>query len=194
MKYLIPILSLLLFSCGNSKTVLDNSKTENTITYEKQSIHQFQVKDISGEDFDFKTLEGKKIMVVNTASKCGLTPQYEDLQVLYEKYKDKGFVIVGFPANNFMGQEPGTDEKIQTFCTSKYGVTFPMMSKISVKGKEMHPVYQFLTSLEKNGVSDSKVSWNFQKYLLNEKGELVTYKGPKTKPLNEEIIAWIESK
>ncbi|GAB4249823.1 MAG: glutathione peroxidase [Vicingaceae bacterium] len=156
-----------------------------------QSIHQFKVKDLYGEEFDFSTLKGKKIMVVNTASKCGLTPQYEQLEALYEQYKDSNFVIVGFPANNFAGQEPGTNEEIATFCQKNYGVTFPMMSKISVKGDDMHEVYKFLTQKAKNGVEDSEVLWNFQKYLLDENGHLVKVVHPKTLPNDQEIINWI---
>lgn len=156
------------------------------------SIHQFVVTDINGDDFDFSTLKGKKVMVVNTASKCGLTPQYEKLQALYEQYKDSGFVIVGFPANNFLWQEPGTDAEISAFCQKNYGVGFPMMSKISVKGSDKHPVYQFLTQKQKNGVKDSSVSWNFQKYLLDENGQLVDVVGPRTQPDDEKILQWIK--
>lgn len=159
----------------------------------KQSIHQFKVTDLYGEPFDFSTLKGKKIMVVNTASKCGLTPQYKQLQEIYDKYKDSNFVIVGFPANNFMSQEPGSNNEIASFCQENYGVTFPMMSKISVKGNDMHEIYQFLTQKEKNGVEDSNVSWNFQKYLLDENGYLIKSISPKTLPNDEEIIKWIES-
>ena len=130
-------------------------------------------------------------MVVNTASKCGLTPQYKQLQAIYEKYGDDDFVIVGFPANNFMSQEPGTNEEIAAFCERNYGVTFPMMAKIEVKGKGMHPVYQFLTQKDKNGVMDSKVTWNFQKYLLDEKGQLVEVISPRTAPDDEQVIRWI---
>jgi glutathione peroxidase len=161
-------------------------------TMSQQTIHQFKVKDLEGNDFDFATLKGKKVMVVNTASKCGLTPQYEKLEALYKKYQSKNFVIIGFPANNFMGQEPGSNEEIATFCQKNYGVTFPMMSKISVKGKDMHPVYQFLTSKEKNGLEDNDVQWNFQKYLLNEKGELEKVISPRTQPDDNSIIQWIE--
>ena len=156
------------------------------------TIYQFKVTDINGKTFDFATLKGKKIMIVNTASKCGNTPQYENLQRLYEKYKDKNFVIVGFPANNFMHQEPGTNAQIAEFCTQNYGVTFPMMAKISVKGKDMHPVYQFLTQKSKNGFKDSKVKWNFQKYLIDENGKVVKVIAPKTKPDIPEVISWIE--
>lgn len=159
-----------------------------------QSIHSFTVKDIDGNDFDFSTLKGKKVMIVNTASKCGLTPQYEQLQDLYEQYKDSNFIIVGFPANDFMSQEPGTNEDIAEFCTKNYGVTFPMMSKISVKGKEMHEVYHFLTEKKSNGLEDSEVKWNFQKYLLNEEGHLVKVIGPRTLPNDSTIIDWITGK
>jgi len=160
----------------------------------QENVYQFKVQDLYGNEFDFSTLKGKKIMIINTASECGLTPQYEDLQKLYDTYKDKNFVIVGFPANNFGKQEPGTDIEIAAFCKENYGVTFPMMSKISVKGKDMHRVYQFLTEKSKNGLEDSKVIWNFQKYLLNEKGELVKVLKPKTLPTDPKIISWIEMK
>lgn len=132
-------------------------------------------------------------MVVNTASKCGLTPQYKGLEALYNTYKDKNFVIVGFPANDFMAQEPGTNEEIATFCSKNYGVSFPMMSKISVKGKDMHPIYRFLTSLNENGLEDNQVKWNFQKYLLNEDGFLEKIISPSTEPDDEQIIRWIEA-
>ncbi|MFM1915780.1 MAG: Glutathione peroxidase BsaA [Bacteroidota bacterium] len=159
---------------------------------DKETIYQFQVKDIQGNDFDFASLKGKKIMVVNTASKCGLTPQYEKLEALYEKYKDKNFVIVGFPANDFMSQEPGSNEEIESFCKMNYGVSFPMMSKISVKGKDMHPVYHFLTEKDKNGLEDSKVEWNFQKYLIDENGHLEKVISPRIQPDDESITSWIE--
>jgi glutathione peroxidase len=158
----------------------------------KQSIYQFKITDLYGIEFDFSSLKGKKIMVVNTASECGLTPQYEQLQAVYEKYKNKNFVIVGFPANNFGAQEPGSDKQIAEFYKKNYGVTFPMMSKISVKGKDMHEVYQFLTQKAKNGLEDSNVSWNFQKYLIDENGFLVKVISPKMLPNDEEILKWIE--
>ena len=159
---------------------------------EQQTIYQFKVKDIDGKTFDFATLKGKKIMIVNTASKCGLTPQYEQLEALYDKYKNKNFVIVGFPANDFMSQEPGSDKEIAQFCQLNYGESFPMMSKISVKGKDMHPVYHFLTEKAKNGLEDNKVEWNFQKYLIDEKGHLVRVVSPRILPNDQSIIAWIE--
>lgn len=158
----------------------------------KNTIYQFTVNDIEGNKFDFQELKGKKIMVVNTASKCGLTPQYKGLQELYDKYKDSGFVIVGFPANNFLWQEPGSDEKILSFCERNYGVTFPMMSKISVTGSSMHPIYKFLTQVKKNGFKDSTVKWNFQKYLIGETGKIEKIISPKTLPQSDEVIYWIE--
>lgn len=169
-------------------------QTNTEIVIDTQSIYQFIVKDLSGKDFDFSKLRGKKIMIVNTASKCGNTPQYKDLETIYEKYKNNNFIIVGFPANNFMQQEPGTNEEIATFCSKNYGVTFPMMSKISVKGKDISPIYQFLTQKSNNGVMDSKVEWNFQKYLINENGHLSKVIKPGVSPLNDEIIGWIKEK
>jgi glutathione peroxidase len=157
------------------------------------SIHQFSTTTLEGDNFDFSSLKGKKVMVVNTASKCGLTPQYKDLQALYEQFEDQNFVIVGFPANNFMGQEPGSNKEIAQFCERNYGVSFPMMQKISVKGKNMHPIYQFLTQEAKNGKTDSDVEWNFQKYLINEKGELEKVISPKTNPMDAEILDWIKA-
>ena len=156
-----------------------------------QTIYQFEVEDITGKAFPLSNLQGKKVMIVNTASKCGLTPQYKELEALYQQYKDKDFVIIGFPANNFLKQEPGTNEEIATFCQVNYGVSFPMMSKISVKGKDMHPLYQFLTQKSKNGVMDSKVSWNFQKYLIGKDGHLEKVIDPKTLPNDPEVIEWI---
>ena len=133
-------------------------------------------------------------MVVNTASKCGLTPQYAQLEKLYEKYKDQNFVIVGFPANNFGSQEPGTNSEIKEFCTKNYGVTFPMMSKISVKGADIDPLYSWLTSKVENGVLDAPIQWNFQKFLINENGQLADVAFPKVLPDDEKIIKWIEGK
>ncbi len=194
MKNLLGIASciILLFSCQNQaqSKKSDNNKKETPMT--KETIYQFKVEDLSGNIFDFSTLKGKKVMIVNTASKCGLTPQYKDLEALYKEYKDKGFVIVGFPANNFASQEPGTKEEIATFCQLNYGVTFPMMDKVSVKGDDMCAVYQFLTQKSKNGLQDSEVEWNFQKYLINEKGELVKVISPKTLPTDAVVVNWVK--
>lgn len=177
MKKLIPIIAIALLMVGMTSP---------------KSFHDFVVKDIDGNDFDLAQLKGKKVLVVNTASECGFTSQYEGLQKLYEKYKDQDFTVIGFPANNFMNQEPGSDSEIKKFCKSNYGVTFPMMSKISVKGDDMHPVYQWLTQKNKNEVKDSKVKWNFQKYLINKDGTLHAVVGTRTKPTDEEIVNWIK--
>jgi glutathione peroxidase len=181
-----------LWSCQNQAQQTSSNPIE--IPMKKETIYQFNVQDLSDNAFDFAALKGKKIMIVNTASECGLTPQYEQLQTVYEKYKDQNFVIVGFPANNFGSQEPGSNAQIATFCQKNYGVSFPMMAKISVKGNDQHPVYQFLTQKAKNGLEDSDVQWNFQKYLINESGELVKVVSPRTLPTDAEIINWIEGK
>lgn len=191
MKLVTSILAFT-FVCSSCQGQTQNKTNSTTKTMEKQTIYQFKVEDLSGKTFDFATLKGKKIMVVNTASKCGLTPQYKNLEEIYKEYKDKGFVIVGFPANNFGKQEPGTNAEIETFCEMNYGVTFPMMSKISVKGNDMHPIYQFLTQKAKNGLQDSDVEWNFQKYLINEKGELEKVISPQVLPTDESIVRWIK--
>lgn len=156
-----------------------------------KSFYDFTVTDIDGNPYPLSGLKGKKVMVVNTASRCGLTPQYEDLEKLYEKYGGKDFVIIGFPANNFLRQEPGSNAEIREFCTKNYGVTFPMMAKISVKGDDMHPLYRWLTSKELNGVMDSDVQWNFQKYLIDQDGRLVDVIAPRVKPMDEKIIRWV---
>ena len=161
------------------------------VSFEK-SIYDFTVKDIYGEDFKFEKLKGKKIMIVNTASKCGLTPQFEGLEDLYKTYKDDNFVIIGFPANNFLWQEPGSNDQIESFCRENYGVTFPMMSKISVKGSSMHPIYKFLTNKERNGVLSSSVSWNFQKYLVGPDRKLIDYYYSTTDPLSKKITRHFE--
>nr|WP_255462859.1 glutathione peroxidase [Galbibacter sp. BG1] len=159
---------------------------------DKKTIYQFTVEDISGKEYPLKELQGHKVMIVNTASECGLTPQYEQLQELYDTYKDDGFVIIGFPANNFAGQEPGDNKEIAQFCKANYGVTFPMMSKISVKGDDMHPLYKFLTEKDRNGVENSEVAWNFQKYLIDETGHVAKVVSPKTLPTDKSVTSWIE--
>jgi glutathione peroxidase len=159
---------------------------------QEPSIYGFTVKTIADEDFSLSSLKGKKVMIVNVASKCGLTPQYAQLQELYEKYKNSNFVIIGFPANNFGAQEPGSNEEIQEFCTLNYGVTFPMMAKISVKGDDIAPLYRWLTTKAENGVADAEVGWNFQKFLIDEQGRWVKSIAPGDSPKSEEIITWIE--
>lgn len=157
------------------------------------NIYSFKVPSLDGGTIDFSTFKGKKILIVNTASECGYTPQYEDLEKLYETYKDQ-LVIVGFPANNFGSQEPGTNEQIKAFCTSKFNVTFPMAAKISVKGDDMDPIYHWLTEKTLNGFGDFEVKWNFNKFLLNENGELIGYFPSKTTPMSDELVKAITSK
>jgi glutathione peroxidase len=158
-----------------------------------QGFYDFKVKTLEGNDFDLSSLKGKKVMVVNVASKCGFTPQYKDLEEMYRKYEGE-LVIIGFPANNFANQEPGTASEIRQFCSQNYGVTFPMMEKISVKGDNMHPLYKWLTSMDKNGVMDSEVKWNFQKYLIDENGKLIDVLYSREKPESEKSIKWLSSK
>lgn len=189
--FLVIIGSLL--ACNNNKKEKMNSIAVNNAENQQiESIYQFKVKTLVNDDFDFASLKGKKIMIVNTASKCGLTPQYKDLQSLYNTYKEENFVIIGFPANNFSNQEPGTNAEIAEFCQLNYGVNFPMMAKISVKGEDMHPMYQFLTQKTRNGFEDSEVTWNFQKYLIDENGVYIDYFYSMTKPMSSKITKYVE--
>jgi glutathione peroxidase len=158
----------------------------------QQSFYDLTATTIDGKEFKFSELKGKKVLIVNTASKCGYTPQYEDLEALYKTYKDKNLVIIGFPANNFMKQEPGSNTEIKEFCTKNYGVSFMMMEKISVKGDDMHLVYQWLTQKAKNSKMDSAVKWNFQKYMIDEKGELVDVAYSNEKPTGGKIEEWVK--
>lgn len=181
MKAFSLIALLICFTSCNAQ----NDKKMNT-------IYDYKVEDISGNEFDFADLKGKKILIVNTASKCGFTPQFEGLEALYQKYKDDNFVIVGFPSNDFAEQDPGSNEEIAEFCKINYGVTFPMMSKIHVKGDSIAPVYQFLTQKGLNGKKNSTVKWNFQKYIINEDGTLEDYFYSITTPDSKKITKWIE--
>ncbi len=153
-----------------------------------KTIYDFKVVSLNGGTINFADFKGKKILIVNTASKCGFTPQYEGLEALYEKYKDR-LVIVGFPANNFFSQEPGSNATIEEFCKKNYGVSFPMAAKISVKGKSIAPIYQWLCNKTENGVMDAKITWNFNKFLLDEKGILIGKFNSKVKPMSEEIVS-----
>lgn len=140
------------------------------------SLYDFSMETITGDTLSLSDYAGKVVLVVNVASRCGLTPQYEDLQALYDEFSEQGLVILGFPANNFMGQEPGSNEQIQEFCTSNYGVTFPMFAKISVKGRDQHPLYQFLEA-----ATDQAPSWNFHKYLIGPDGAVIREISPRTR-------------
>ena len=153
-----------------------------------QNLYAVPVKTIDGKTMNLADFKGKKILIVNVASECGYTPQYKDLEALYEKYKDK-LVIVGFPANNFAWQEPGSNAEIKDFCEKNYGVTFPMAAKISVKGKNMAPIYHWLTHKEENGVMDATISWNFNKFLLDENGKLMEHFSSNVKPMSEDIVS-----
>lgn len=156
-----------------------------------KTLHDFKAKTLDGKYFNFADLKGKKVLIVNTASECGYTPQYKDLEALFQKYSSKNFVIIGFPCNDFGGQEPGTSADIKSFCSKNFGVTFPMMEKISISTS---PIYKWLTSKEENGVLDAKVTWNFNKFLIDEKGNVVKYLSSKVKPMDVEITNWIEGK
>ncbi len=177
----------------SSKVIVESKVDTSTLDPVKNSIHQFKVTTLEGKVFDFDSLKGEKILIVNTASKCGLTPQYKRLQELHDKYIDEKITIVGFPANDFFKQEPGDNKQIGEFCSRNYGVSFPMMNKVTVKGKSKDAIYKFLTEKALNGVADSKVIWNFQKYLINENGFLELCISPKTSPTDPEIIKWIEA-
>jgi len=174
--------------------LLNVAKMNPVIGQTNHSFHDFTATTIDGEQLDLGTFRGKKLMIVNTASKCGLTPQYEVLQKLYDQYKDDDFEVIGFPANNFLKQEPGSDEEIVAFCKKNYGVSFTMMSKIDVKGKNIHPIYQWLTQKEGNGMEDAKVTWNFQKFLIDEEGKYIRMISPKGAADDDSVIDWITGK
>ncbi len=164
-----------------------------TLFSQEKTIYDFKVETITGDSISLSNFKGKKVMIVNTASECGFTPQYEQLQAIYEKYKDKGFVILGFPSNDFMHQEPGSNKEIAEFCKKNYGVTFPMMAKIHVKKNDVSPLYQYLTTGKQNGYKDTKIKWNFQKYLIGRDGVLERVYYSKTVPNDPKIIEWIEN-
>lgn len=172
--------------------ILVFSLTSFVMKSSQKNLYDFTAKTIDGKDFDFSSLKGKKVMIVNTASKCGYTPQYAELEKLYKEYGGAHFTIIGFPANNFGSQEPGTNAEITEFCTKNYGVTFQMMEKISVKGDDMTPLYQWLTEKAENGKQDAPVQWNFQKFLVDENGNWAGVALSKESPLSERIVNWIK--
>lgn len=182
------LFSVALLTVCTSATI--KNKTMETIAYPK-TIYEFKVPSIEGGTIDFSKYKGKKILVVNTASKCGYTPQYEGLEKLYKEHQDK-LVVVGFPANNFGQQEPGTNEEIQQFCKLRYGVTFPLASKVDVVGENTHPLFKWLTSKEENGVLDATIKWNFTKFLLDENGKLIASFESKVTPESEEILKYLK--
>lgn len=161
------------------------------ITAQTKTLHQFTATTINGETFNFSSLKGKKVLIVNTASECALTPQFKKLQELYEEYGGDDFEIIGFPCNDFGKQEPAENDAIYEFCTIKYEVTFTMMEKVSIKGNNPHPIYKWLTSSEENGTLDAKVTWNFQKFMINKNGEVVDFLAPIKSVENKKIINWL---
>ena len=184
------LLSIILFSC--KKVMIKN--TTSTMSNNVPNLYSINFETISGEVTNLEAYKGKKIMIVNTASKCGLTDQYKKLEEVYKTYGKDNFVILGFPANNFAGQEPGSNEEIESFCSKNYGVSFPMMGKISVKGSDMHPLYKYLTEKASNGLDvDVPVSWNFQKFMINKDGTINGYATPQTLPDDPQIINWIKN-
>lgn len=195
--YLLPVMFLAL-SCSNtsnsSATSMTTQESVDNVNMNAMNFYDFKVRDIDGNEFDFASLKGKRVMIVNTASECGYTPQYKQLQELYDQYGGNSFTIIGFPANNFGGQEPGTDMEIAAFCEKNYGVTFPMMSKISVKGDDEHPLYAWLTSKDMNGVGNGSVRWNFHKFLIDENGNWVKELSSGVSPLDDGVISFAQGK
>lgn len=189
-KYTL-ILSFLVAVVFNSGLIAE-AKISQLEEKKMTSVYDFTVKNIDGNDVTLESFKGKVVLIVNVASKCGFTTQYEGLQKIYMEYKDQGFVILGFPANDFLGQEPGTNEEIRQFCSVNYNVTFPMFSKISVKGDDIDSLYKFLTEKETNKEFGGKITWNFNKFLVDRDGEIVARFGSRTKPESEKMIRAIE--
>ena len=185
LKLLVITTAIISIMLQTSDPNIVNKPTASSDVSSK-SIYDFKVEGLEGGIIDFSKFKGKKLLIVNTASKCGYTPQYEGLEALYEKYKDR-LVIVGFPANNFGGQEPGLNTEIKEFCKKNYGVTFPMAAKISVKGDDAAPIYKWLCNKSENGVLDAEIKWNFNKFLLDEKGRIIAKFDSKVTPLSEEL-------
>lgn len=195
MRKLLSLLSFGLLSCGGpDRNATAATPQQGTPPQPPAPFHGLSATDINGNAFTFDQLKGKKVMVVNTASECGYTPQYAQLEEMYKAYKDKGLVIIGFPSNDFGGQEPGTEKDIAAFCQKNYGVTFPMMAKVSTKGDSKHAVYQWLTQKSHNGVMDSEVKWNFGKYLINPDGTLHTMLASATDPMSDAVLDWLNGK
>lgn len=174
------VVTMLMFSAVSCDARSSNASASMAQAASNKSIYDFTMKDIDGKMVPLSAYKGKIVVIVNTASQCGLTGQLSEIESFYKKYKDKGIVVLGFPANDFLGQEPLNDAEIKSFCSKNYGVTFPMFSKISVKGKDMHPLYQYLTEMDENGVMDAPVKWNFQKFIIGKDGKLVNSVNPRT--------------
>jgi glutathione peroxidase len=177
----------------NEKLPIESEEPKLDLSNMK-SLHDFNTQTLTGENFDFASLKGKRVLIVNTASECGYTPQYEQLQELYETYGGEDFTVVGFPSNDFGGQEPGSNEEIKAFCQKNFGVTFPMMAKTPVKGNDQHAIYSWLCNKDQNGVDNASVAWNFNKFLIDEKGHWVAYYPSNVGPLNERITNFAQGK
>ncbi len=188
------VFTLALMSQIFSFSLINPNDSRTAVVEETPSFYDFKINTLMGEEFDFTQLKGKRVLIVNTASECGFTPQYKQLQELYDEFGGESFEIIGFPSNDFGKQEPGTAKAIAAFCQKNYGVTFTMLEKVLVKGSEPHPVYQWLTQQTKNGVSDAEVKWNFNKFLVNEKGEWVAHYGSRTSPTDDAIKAFAKGK
>ena len=186
------LLGIVIIIISSASLAVTRGNNSDVVKMTEKSVLEFTMKNIKGQDIKLSDYSGKVLLLVNVASKCGYTPQYEGLESIYRKYKDQGLVVMGFPANNFLGQEPGTDEEIITFCTTKYNVTFPMFSKISVKGDKIHPLYRFLTSKETNPEFGGGISWNFNKFLVDRSGKIVDRFGTRDKPESEKVVQAIE--
>jgi glutathione peroxidase len=196
MSYLLyfSLTILTMVACSSKQTEITYiNNTAMTSDSQPSSVHDFTMLSLEGDTVSLADYKGKVLVIVNVASKCGLTPQYKEIEAFYRKYKDRGVEVLGFPANNFLSQEPGSNEDIKEFCERNYGVTFPMFSKISVKGKNMAPLYQYLTSKDINGVEDAPVKWNFQKFLVDGEGKLVRSFGPKTTVEEQEFLDAVEA-
>jgi glutathione peroxidase len=189
--FLILFLVIFAYACDQVKSKPEADEQNETEVTAMTTFHDFKMTSIEGEEIDFSKYKGKKVLLVNVASKCGYTPQYEDLQALHEKYGDK-VEVLGFPANNFGGQEPGTNEEIADFCKKNFGVDFQMFEKISVKGEDKHPLYQWLSSKDQNGWNDQEPTWNFCKYLINENGELVKFFASGVNPFDDALLQEIQ--
>lgn len=194
MKILVAVIILTLAGLGfmafNLKTKV--RKPNGQMIDTGKTVYEYTLNDIDGKPVNLGDYKGKVLVIVNVASKCGLTPQYEQIEQFYKEWKDKGVVVLGFPANNFMGQEPGSEAEIKTFCSTKYGVSFPMFSKISVKGDDIHPLYKYLTQKELNGWHEGDVSWNFQKFIINKEGKMVKVISPRTPVTDAEFLAAVK--
>jgi glutathione peroxidase len=192
MSKLLILLPILALTCAAMAKEQKEVITDPTDKPAESTPLQFTVKDIDGKDVNLADFKGRVVLIVNVASRCGNTPQYKPLEKLYEKYKDQGLVIIGFPANNFGAQEPGSDGQIKEFCESTYHVAFPMMSKISVKGDDKAPLYQYLTDEKTNGQFAGEIEWNFGKFLVDRNGAVIARIAPSTKPDSPKVVAEIE--